>query len=305
MYDVDLPFMAVGDTVREHHAQSHGKHAYSRLAAPPTGQPYRVRTIGRIHGDPRHSTLGTYFDDAMLLIFLSGKGIYHLGEVDTPVRQGMVGIILPQGDPGLLICDPVNPYDHLQCRFAGKQAIEVATRIANDHGGRRLFEHPRWQELAEILQRGLPLWPGRELGPPPEQEKLRRVDAILAEALACLDVSMVQTAKRHAAQLHEYMHVHIGRPINLDVVAADFAVSKQYLCRMARKELGQTLGNAWIDIKLRWARILLQREAGSIADVARRVGFDDPLYFSRVFKRHVGISPAAWRRRSIQTSQAK
>lgn len=301
MYNVDVDFMAVGDNVRQHVLRP-GEHVYPRLVAPPTTQPYRVRTIGRIHDDPHHSTLGTYFDDAMLLIFLSGKGIYHLGGVDTAVRQGMVGIILPQGDPGLLTSDPAQPYDHLQCRFAGRQAIEVATRISREHGSRRLFEFEHWQELAEILQRGLPLWPGRELSIPPDGEKLRRIDAVLAEALACLDVPAAQSSKRHGAQLCEYMHVHVGSPINLDAVAADFGVSKQYLCRMARKELGQTLGNAWIDIKLRWARILLQREVGSVADTARRVGFDDPLYFSRVFRKHMGMSPVAWRKRFLQSS---
>jgi AraC family transcriptional activator of pobA len=37
----------------------------------------------------------------------------------------------------------------------------------------------------------------------------------------------------------------------------------------------------------------------SVEDIAREIGFDDPAYFSRFFRKRTGVSPAAWRQAQI------
>ena len=46
-----------------------------------------------------------------------------------------------------------------------------------------------------------------------------------------------------------------------------------------------------IDLRLRNARDLLISTDLSISEVARSVGYDDPLYFSRLYRKHYGLSP--------------
>ena len=72
-------------------------------------------------------------------------------------------------------------------------------------------------------------------------------------------------------------------------------VSENYLSQIFRNELGVS---PW-DYLSRWrvqrARELLATTDKSITAVAAEVGFDDSVYFSRVFRKHAGESPQAYR----------
>lgn len=48
------------------------------------------------------------------------------------------------------------------------------------------------------------------------------------------------------------------------------------------------------------AKLLLQTTQESIATIGRVVGYDDQLYFSRVFRKRVGVSPSDCRRKSSE-----
>lgn len=266
-----------------------------RLGAPPTTQPYRVRTMGYIHDNPNHASLGTYFEDAMLLVFMSGRGMYEQADRAVPVGRGMVAVILPDAPRGVLRADRRQPYEHMLCRFAGSAAMQIARRIVQERGD-AFFEFDRWYETAEILRRGIGLWPGREGLVPTHDERFRRVDAVLAEALASVDCPPASAQKAlDARAMWEYMHTLIAEPIDLDKAAAWFCVSKQHLCRLAMRELGKPFALSWTLLKIDWAKILLEEGRMSVSEIANRLGCHDALYFSRMFRKHVGMSPTAWR----------
>ncbi len=278
---------------------------FFRLPPPPTRQPYRVRTIGLIHSNPHHVTLGTYFNDAMLLYCFGGRGYYQVGGQTTTVGSGQVGLILPGGEVGRLWADPIDPYNHLQCRFGGRAALATARRIAANHGGNRFFMFAHGPELAEVLRHALNLFPGQESEPRREPERLRRVDAVLAEALALLEdprapVNNTITFER----LRAYMHEHLHQPIALDPMAAYFGVSKAHLCRTARRVLGVTIQPYWERLKMVSAQALLREPRLSTAEVARRVGYHDPFYFSKIFKRNTGQPPRDWRKSALENTRA-
>lgn len=44
------------------------------------------------------------------------------------------------------------------------------------------------------------------------------------------------------------------------------------------------------------AQYLLEQSANNVSEIANIVGYDNPLYFSRLFKKHFGVSPAQYRK---------
>ncbi len=276
------------------------RHPHQRPASPRTALPFRVRTLGRVEPRERyHSTLGTYHDDAMLTVCLSGAGRYLHRGVAAPVGPGTVGLVLPVGDPGILMTDPDDPYDHLYCRFAGGEALRIAHRVVARRDGRRFFTHPAWQDVSQVLLRAL-TW-GRIHSTVRQGDRMTRPDAALAEALTLLDAPEPSAVPALTAErLRAYIDDHLADPADLAAAAAFFGVSKPHLCRVAKKQLGTTLQRAWQAAKMDWARVLLAEPSLSIGEVARRVGYRDPFYFSNVFKRQVGQSPTGYRRARLR-----
>lgn len=265
---------------------------FHRTPPPPTALPYRVRTVGRNRGQPYHSTLGTYHDDWMLTLVLSGRGTYRCRDGVLPVGPGDVGLVPPDGDVGVLMAVPEEPYDHIYCRFAGAEAIRTAERISEAHNRRPFFQIDTFDVVAETARRMCAA--GERPGRVPE--RCIPLDAMLAYLLAQLDCP---PPSRHppiaADSLLDYMHDHLSEAADLDRMAAAFDVSKSHLCRRARRLLGDTLVRTWMTIRIDWARTLLLDTSLTVAEIGRRVGFSDPFYFSRTFRTRVGTPPSRWR----------
>jgi AraC-like DNA-binding protein len=68
-------------------------------------------------------------------------------------------------------------------------------------------------------------------------------------------------------------------------------MSEESFCHLFRKSIGVPLHKYITQVRLKEARRLLKYSSESISQIAYSVGYDDPLYFSRIFKRYYGVSP--------------
>ncbi|HYE06577.1 MAG TPA: arabinose operon transcriptional regulator AraC [Planctomycetota bacterium] len=86
--------------------------------------------------------------------------------------------------------------------------------------------------------------------------------------------------------------------ITLARLARACGLSSSRLSHLFRAETGQTPMEYLEVQRIARARDLLTHSAKPIAAIAAAVGFQDPLYFSRVFRRHASMSPRAWRKKA-------
>ncbi len=73
-------------------------------------------------------------------------------------------------------------------------------------------------------------------------------------------------------------------------------VSKSYLCYIFKKETGKTITDYYNEIRIREAEKFLQETNRSVKQICSEIGFTDQNYFSRLFKKVVGISPLQYRK---------
>lgn len=268
---------------------------HQRPPSPPTRLPFRIRTIGRNRRDPHHSTAGTYNDDAMITVVRDGVGYYYRGSKNDRVSRGFVGLVLPSREPGLLMADAREPYDHYYCRFAGQEAMRMARAIVVQRGGVAFAPCALWPEAASIFEAMLAT--DRQY-PICESPWMSQTEAQLARLLALLLTTPAPKGpKLTEAGLQRYLLDHLAESLNLEQMAQHFGVSRHYLSRRAHALLGACLGDVSRRLKLELSISLLEATSLglSIEDVAVRVGYEDPLYFSKVFHRYVGKSPSQYR----------
>jgi len=99
-------------------------------------------------------------------------------------------------------------------------------------------------------------------------------------------------------RVQSYLLSHYHRPVSLAQVAKAMGCSSAYLCRHYRELTNQTPFQYLRDIRIEAAKRLLLSDV-PIARVAEMVGFDDPLYFSKVFSNSTGESPQRYRVRCV------
>lgn len=104
----------------------------------------------------------------------------------------------------------------------------------------------------------------------------------------------------HAACV--YIANHLARDSSLHEIARHVCLSPSRLAHLFRAQKGVSLVRWRDDQRMILAQHLLHDTDTPISVIAGRVGYEDPLYFSRVFKRRVGVSPSEFRYQAIRTA---
>jgi signal transduction histidine kinase/DNA-binding LacI/PurR family transcriptional regulator/AraC-like DNA-binding protein len=92
-----------------------------------------------------------------------------------------------------------------------------------------------------------------------------------------------------------YLHQNYQRALTRTEIADELGMSEDYFSRTFSQELGISPWDYLNRYRMAQAKYLLQTSPDSVQVIARRVGIPDPAYFSRVFRRVVGVSPSAYR----------
>ena len=84
--------------------------------------------------------------------------------------------------------------------------------------------------------------------------------------------------------------------ITLALLADRFGMSISRLSAEYKKYVGTSPIDSLIHVRMNEAALMLSRLDLNIAEVARRVGYEDPFYFSKLFKKHTAKSPMEYRK---------
>lgn len=119
---------------------------------------------------------------------------------------------------------------------------------------------------------------------------------ILSNALAYRDSQPNGQYKNLIRQSKEYIDNHYANPeLTLNEVAAQANLSASHFSVVFSQETGQTFKEYLTEIRIKKAKELLRMTSLRSTDIAYQVGYNDPHYFSSVFKKNTGLSPMEFR----------
>ena len=93
----------------------------------------------------------------------------------------------------------------------------------------------------------------------------------------------------------EYVRANYDKKLTLDEIARSAYLSKAYLSSIFKEETGESLSGYINRVRIEKSKILLMNKDVSLIDIANLCGFEDQSYFTRVFKKMVGVSPKKYR----------
>ena len=105
------------------------------------------------------------------------------------------------------------------------------------------------------------------------------------------------TYSHHVISTIRYIQNHLSAQLRVEDLADLLFVSKSYLSRCFRSEVGISLGRYIDEQLIRAAQSALSQTDESIASISARLEYCNQFYFSKAFKRITGISPQHYRKR--------
>ena len=93
-----------------------------------------------------------------------------------------------------------------------------------------------------------------------------------------------------------FFHENLANNIEVETYARELHMSTCWFIRCFKEYSGMPPGRYLTDIRIKKAKELLESTDYSIGEIGGIIGYENPLYFSRIFKKTAGVSPAEYRK---------
>ena len=94
----------------------------------------------------------------------------------------------------------------------------------------------------------------------------------------------------------EYIRSHKGENITQEKMAQICHISPSHFSRLFSKEFNETFTSFITRQKIEWAKLLLEKTDLTITEISNNVGFNEPSYFVRTFKKIERMTPTMYRK---------
>lgn len=250
-----------------------------------------IHMCGREKCKPGHfwgSGMRPYF---LLHYVMSGKGIYETGGNRYNLHAGDIFLISP-GSVVYYEADKKDPWEYTWTHFLLKNSSDIFqnTHISAENPVCGTAAIPlaaeNFLKIAEFLETG--------------QTNELYYTACVYNILGALMKPKTETpfkSRQYAEFAAAYIEANCHRAVTVEEIAGRVGINRKYLYKLFTEYAGISPMQYVLKVKIRRACTLLNETSATIGDIARSVGYDDIFTFSRMFTKHMGISPSAYRKR--------
>ena len=237
--------------------------------------------------------VGPYVRDRYVLLYvIAGRGVFN----DVRIGRGN-GFIVRPNQKHYYCSDLDDPLVYCWLTFNGDSGDDIIENLGLSPCGSP-FEY----EFSDMLERIVPSLVSHEPTKASINEYLYGCFMMitshhLEEMSGAGDVEKRDVQKEYVENAIKYIKSKYHHStLRVSEIANFVGLERHYLSALFVSKMGISPKEYLITTRIDKAKQLLADDTLSIQEVARSVGYVDPLYFSRIFKKYVGVSPMAFRK---------
>jgi AraC-like DNA-binding protein len=267
-------------------------HLVERLRSHPLSSDIYTTAVGYYPSANRHEMVRVAHDDYILLYCAGGKGHLVTDSYQGQINRGEL-FILPPGERHRYEADSSEPWTLFWCHFRGELAPSYFEHFYQHDSALVIEAHDihvlaSFREMVQLARHSFTV------------EAFIHVGSVLKQLLTSIERIASDRHKRRMGidlvAIQAYMHQNINKPITLQELSELSRLTKYHFSRRYHELTGFAPLQHFIYLKVEHSCYLLEQTKLSISDIAYQLGYDDALYFSRVFKKQMKLSPSQYRK---------
>lgn len=244
---------------------------------------------------PSDYKYGPAIRDLFIIFYIqSGRGIFTYSDSSYELKAGQGFVVFPNQVVSYE-ANPLDPWKYTWIRFTGTSAVKYL-KDCGFYSSAPILEKVDLDFINscfKVLMDSEKLTAGRE-------DLFRGYLHLffsyhLERNLALKKKTILKEEYSNTAL--EFMELNYGKNITVGDISKYLGISSKYFWRIFSQSTGLPPLKYLINIRIEKASTLLAYTTLKISDISRSVGYDDPLQFSKLFKKVKGISPRKYRER--------
>ncbi|MFD0714293.1 helix-turn-helix domain-containing protein [Paenibacillus sp. GCM10027626] len=255
---------------------------------------------GESQTKPRHRIGPKVYDFYLMHHIITGKGSFSVAGEHYELHAGQSFLIRPEQ----LIhyeADQHDPWHYRWIAFEGSRAEEwVADLLARQE--RPIIDTGRNRRIPVIYRNIEHALRKSSLSRAAHLRSAGYLHLLFAELAGEPDAASVGAARAGSdtgalvEQVVRYLSTQYAEPVSIERMAETLGYNRAYISRIFKQHTGMTPVTFLLKLRIDKARQLLrERLELTVEQIAASAGFQDPLYFSKQFRRFYNQSPTAYR----------
>ncbi len=231
--------------------------------------------------------------DIQLLYLAKGLATFHLQDRIYQLQEGNMFIYMPD-EPQLYHYELGDHPDMYWIHFYESFPYPILEKFGLNKSG--IYELSPRTEYTLLFEKII------------QELQLKRTDYDSLSNLYCLELltlfsrNMVKTNTSENVQnelfetIIQELHKNFQSDISIKEYALIYHMSCCWFIRSFKRYTGVTPQQYITDIRINKAKELLRTSSFNISEISTYIGYHNPLYFSRIFKKITGVSPSAYKK---------
>ncbi len=255
-----------------------------------------MQEIGLFHAGPDYNTTREGYDSFLIKYTLSGCGQMEYGGKTWLVPQGSMYWVDCSRWNSYRTAETAKHWDVIWVHFCGANARMYYDTYIKSNNGDPVMALPESNTIVHTLQALLAL---DNSGLHQFETDLRAANLLTQLISDCtltaMHSSISASIPKIIQDIQAYLNQNFRQQNSLELLGSCFNLNPFYLQKLFKKYIGQSPNEYCIYMRITHAKELMRTTNKSISEIAYQVGVENLGYFTRLFKKHEGLTPQEYR----------